>query len=161
MDPATISYLVGVTGASFMSSNALFSLFNWKIRRIRDKARQDYGKAVEEHQRKGMRGKAVQAGIGALKEDMTTAGRWYFVWLFANIAPVAVSVVLAFVVAAPVVFPGIQESADRWVVALLVAGVWGLVGSLVVQTVALVRIFILQWAIGRRMAAAPGDVFQK
>lgn len=161
MDSATISYLVGVTGASFMSSNAMFSLFNWKLRNIRDKARKDYGKAREEHQRKGLQGKAVQAGLGVLKEDRRTAGRWYIVWLAANIAPVAVSVLLALVVSAPVVVSDIQAWADRWLVPLLKVGIWGLVVSLFVQTAAVFRLFLLRWRIKCRMEAEPDDLFER
>lgn len=162
MDTSTISHLVGVAGASFMSSNALFSLFNWKMRNIRDKARKDFDKAsFEENQRKGVRGKAVRAGLGALREDKNTSALWYFVWLGGNVAPVAVSFLLAFVVSFPVAFPGIQDWAEQWIVRALKWGVWGLAFALLVQALAIWKMFWLQRRIDKRMAAAPNDVFQK
>lgn len=162
MDLGTISHLVGVTGASFMSSNALFSLFNWKMRNIRDKARKDFDKAsFEENQRKGVRGKAVQAGLGVLLEDKNTSACWYYAWLVANILPVAISFLLAFVLSAPVVFPGLQDCAEQWIVRLLRLGVWGLVLSLIVQALAIWKMFWLRRRIDKRMAASPNDVFQK
>jgi hypothetical protein len=162
MDLGTISHLVGVTGASFMSSNALFSLFNWKMRNIRDNARKDHAKAsVEERQRKGELGKAATAGLVVLREDKNTAAFWYCVWLGANILPVAISFLLAFVLSAPVVVSGIQDCAEEWIVGLLKCGVWGLVLSLAGQALAIFKMFRLRRRIDKRMSASPNELFQK
>lgn len=178
MDTATISYLVGVTGASFMSSNAMFSLFNGKLRSIRDKARRDYTTAVvgcERREQKGGEngGKGKKGGktqndekienvaLNVMKEHRNTGNRWYVVWLTSNIAPVVISVILAFVVSAPVIFPVVQAWADKWLVFLLKVGLVGLIVSLLAQTLALCKMFGLRRTMDQRMETAPDTVFQK
>lgn len=162
MNLETISYLVGVIGASFMSSNAMYSLFNWKLRNIRDEARTDYAKALERYQRGEDRGESGQIGRCVINENEKSANLLYVLWLVTNIAPVVISVVLACVVSAPVIFPIIQAWTERWIILLLRGGVLGLVVSLLAQTVVLGKMIKLRRTIERRQKSPPPrEIFQR
>ena len=150
MNWSTVSYLIGVTGASFMSSTAMFSLFNKEIMDRREKVRQNVAKVVEEHRRrktgaKKTRPKSLGERIG--RAVMYTAKKFadgiYGVWFFFNIVPVGISIFLAFVVSAPVAFPNMQDWASQWLIPLLKVGVWGFMVSLVVQIFAILLMFFL------------------
>lgn len=171
LDLTTISNLVGVMGASFMSSTAMFSLFNWKMRNIREKARSDFEFELELHQKKlaeenqqkngNDSGESEQVGLNVFKRHRRVAGFWYNIWLLSNIVPVAISVILAFLVSAPLVFPVLQDFASQELVTLIKVGIWGLMVSLLVQTLSIILMYYLQGEMRGLRAADPPDVYKR